>query len=147
MNYLEMFVVVLAIMLFATVAIVHNRAMQTAADLVTNASHTVQSMQLAQEVLDEIDARLFIPKEAQGLKYINIIDQYGGTQRERDLQHYGGSFHVDIQAEPCDPYGSTTVANNLKTRILVTVQVYGPPGQSHEVTQSRIYTPFSVEGF
>lgn len=141
-----MFVVVLAIMLFSTVAIVHHRTMQMAADLVTNASHTVQAMQLAQEVLDEIDARLFIPKESQGLRFSNIITQYGDTQRERYLEYYGASFHVEILAVGCDPLGNTAVANNQKTRRLVTVTAYGPAGQRHPVVQTRIYSPFTVEG-
>ena len=52
MTYLEMFIVVMAIVLLSTIAIMHHRTMATAADLVTNASHTVQAMQMALEFLD-----------------------------------------------------------------------------------------------
>lgn len=143
MNFLEMFITVMAVILFATTAIVHHQAMATAADQVTNASHTVQSMQLAQEVLDEIDARLFAP-QSTNLKYSQIITQYGSTQREYDLAHYGAQFHLDINAEPCDRFGSTTA--QYKPNTLVTVLVTGPAGQRHPVSLSRVYVPFSVEG-
>lgn len=143
MNFLEMFIVVMAMILFATTAIVHHQALATAADQVTNASHTVQSMQLAQEILDEIDARLFAP-QVTNLKYSEIITQYGSTQRDYDLAHYGAQFHLDINAEPCDRFGLTTA--QFEPNTLVTVLVYGPAGQRHPVTLSRIYVPFSVEG-
>ena len=143
MSFLEMFIVVMAIILFATTAIVHHQALATAADQVTNASHAVQSMQLAQEVLDEIDARLFAPK-VTNFKYAQIITEYAGTQRVYNLDHYGAEFNLEISAVLCDQFGSTTA--QYKPNTLVTVLVHGPPGQRHPVTLSRVYVPFSVEG-
>lgn len=143
MTYLEMFILVMAVVLFTTAAAVHHNSMATAADQVTNASHTVQSIQLAHEILDEIDSRLFTP-QTSGLKYAQIPNQYDDTQRQYDLAHYGASFTLEINVESCDMYGRTT--GNSNPNFLVTVVVNGPPGQRHPVTLSRIYTPYSVEG-
>jgi Cu/Ag efflux protein CusF len=143
MNYLEMFILVMAVILFTATAMVHHQSMATAADLVTNASHTVQSIQLAHEILDEIDCRLFTPKTS-GLKFGDIVSQYDDTQRQYDLAYYGETFQLEINVEPCDDFGNSTTAN--KPNLLVTVVVHGPEGQKHPATLSRIYTPYSVEG-
>ena len=147
MNYLEMFIAVLAIVLFATIAIVHHRGVQMAADLVTNASHTVQAMQVAHEVLDEIDARLFISNvPTRGLNFSQMSTQYNGTQRFLNLDHYQASFQADISVQNCDNFGVVGTNPAQFPNRLVTVTVYGPPGQRHPVTQSRVYTPFTVSG-
>ena len=143
MSYLEMFLVVMAVVLFATTAVVQHQAMASVADQVTNASHTVQSVQLAQEVLDEIDARLFAPSKTN-LKFTQIMTQYDDTQRHYNLDYNGASFDSEINVEACDASGSTTA--NYMPNLLVTVVVHGPQGQRHDVTLSRVYTEFSVEG-
>ncbi|HNZ07389.1 MAG TPA: hypothetical protein PK802_03675 [Candidatus Cloacimonadota bacterium] len=146
MNFFEMFIAVLAIMLFATIAIVHLRTVEGAADLVTNASHSVQAMQIAQEVLDEIDARMMVPKEAVGLKFNQIDGQYNNLERRYNLEHYGTEFHLIIRVYPCNQYGDTAASSSTLVNKLVVATVQGPAGLKHPVTLSRVYTAYSVEG-
>lgn len=143
MNYLEMFIVVMTVVLFATTAIVQHQAMASVADQVTNASHTIQSLQLAQEILDEIDARLFAPASTN-LTYNKIMSQYNNTTRHYNLDYYGAAFDLAVSVQACDAYGGTTA--NYKPNLLVIVVVHGPQGQRHDVTLSRVYTQYSVEG-
>lgn len=148
MSYLEMFVVVLAIMLFATVALVHQRGVLSATDTLANATSTIQATQLAHEVLDEIDARLlrqgnnqFFIRLSNGYNFSNPNSNssgYNGKTFTRDIPYFGGSFSVAMVAADCDQYGNTANSTNLYTRVDVTVT--GPADLRHPVRYSRVFS-------
>ncbi len=150
MNLMEMFVVVLAVVLFASTAIVQHQTMAVAADMVTNASHTVQALQIAQEILDEIDAKLFASNKTK-LKFKDVKNKYNNNTRVFDLDFYEAKFVATTTVEACDYHGRT--AEDLAApkvvidlpNWLVTVNVQGPDGQKHPVTLSRVYTFYSME--
>jgi hypothetical protein len=150
MTYLEMFIVVMAIVLLSTVAIMHHRTMATAADLVTNASHAVQATQVALEFLDSLDAKLMASNKTD-LNLEKIAETYADYQETLFLEHYLSTFDLEVTTLPCDVFGNTEAEIDQLTNLLVTVRVQeNPPGgassgQRHPVTQTRVYTIYTLE--
>lgn len=148
MNYLEMFIVVLAVVLLSTVAIMHHRNLQSAADLVTNASHTVQAMQLAQELFDHIDANLLAnDKSLTGMDFESIPEFVHMYEENypRTLEYYQATFDMQAVVENCDMFGNTEADPADEINFLVSVSVREINGQKDWVTLSRVFTQYTLE--
>lgn len=157
MTYLEMFIVVLAAILFSTTAVIQQQAMARAADLVSNASHTIQATQVALELLDSIDAKLFAPNlnDLGGFDKIgNYVQDYQNNGFPQTLEFYGARFQMEATAVKCNEFGDTSATEEVdKPNWLVTVRVWEEPAgggaslQKHSIVQSRIYTQYKLDDF
>ena len=135
MNYMEMFVAVIAVVLFASVAVLINRTMLLQNDQIVNAAQYLQASHLNHAILDEIDAKLF----SKQLKFGNIKTNYNIT-RNISLPHAGGVWSAQITAVDCDSLGiplAINDPNNIYVRVQVTTAA---PGLGHPVVMQRIYT-------
>jgi len=152
MTYLEMFILVLAIILFTTAAAVHHRSTLAATDALANATYRIQGTQLAQEMLDWIDAQLLRDKGTTFFTRITNSYNPGNPQSgwhmasnqfiTRDLAHFGASYKIRTTAHRCDANGNVVgTATNYRR---VDVEVWGPDGLRHPVLNSRVYTSWNL---
>ncbi|MFO8145098.1 MAG: hypothetical protein R6T89_05165 [Candidatus Syntrophosphaera sp.] len=144
MNYLEMFIVVLAVILFTTAALVHHRSTMAATENLANATYRIQATQLAHEVLDQIDARLINDKGTTVFKNLTKTANQGGYEGRIfawDLDHFGASFSGKSSVALCDSLGNDVGTAGEYRRVDVTVN--GPEGLRHPVKYSRVYTTWN----
>lgn len=130
-----MFVAVIAVVLFATVAMLLNRSMLNQNDLITNANQYLQATHLCHSILDEVDAKLF----SKQLKFANIKTTYT-TTRSVTLPHTGGVWSVQMAAVDCDSLGvplQIPIANNIYVRLQLRTSV---TGLRNPVIMQRVYT-------
>ncbi|HNT51941.1 MAG TPA: hypothetical protein PKH19_00965 [Candidatus Syntrophosphaera sp.] len=135
MSYMEMFVALLAVILFASVSVMMNRAMLEQYDLLVNASAYLQASHLNHSILDEIDSKLF----SKQLAFKNITTQYN-TTRTLNLQHNGGTYNVQIAAAYSDSLGvplTTPEVNMIYVRVRTTTTT---AGLNQPVVMQRVYT-------
>ncbi len=135
MSYFEMFVAVLAVVLFSTVVLLMNRTMLEQNDLLINASTYMQASHLSHSILDEVDSKLF----SKQLKFAQIKTTYT-TTRTYNLPHTGGVWTAQISAVDCDSLGiplTTPVTNNIYVRVLVRTST---TGLKNPVLMQRVYT-------
>ena len=80
-----------------------------------------------------------------------IAEIYADYEETRFLDHYQSAFDLKVSTLPCDVFGNTEADPELLTNLLVTVRVQESPpggatsGQRHPVTQSRVYTIYTLE--
>lgn len=135
MNMMEMVLVLLAVILFTTVALNYNRLVWEQTDYLINANKYLQCSHLSHSILDEVDAFLF----SKQLKFNDIKKKYN-TERNVTLQHAGGTYSISIHADDCDSLGvllALPVSNSIYT--LVTVRTT-TTGLRYPVIQKRVYT-------
>ena len=130
-----MFVAVVAVVLFSSMALLLNRSMVNQTDLITNATQYLQASHLNHTILDEIDAKLF----SKQLKFSVIKTNYNIT-RTYNLQHTGGTWIAQIVTVDCDSLGNalqTPDPSNIYLRVQVNTST---PGLRNPVISQRIYT-------
>ena len=76
MSYNEMITIVLALVLFTSIAMVANSNLLTQAEHLHDAFYELQAMQIAQHYLDRIDERLF----SDVIRFSSISANYEGQQ-------------------------------------------------------------------
>jgi HAMP domain-containing protein len=144
MNYLEMFIVVLAVILFTTAALVHHRSTMAATENLANATYRIQATQLAHEVLDQIDARLINDKGDDFFGDLAKVSEQGGYEGRIfnwDLEFYGASFEGKTSVALCDSLGNDVGTPGNYRRVDVTVE--GPESLRHPVKYSRVFTTWN----
>ncbi len=144
MNYLEMFIVVLAVILFTTAALVHHRSTLAATESLANATYRIQATQLAHEVLDEIDARLINDKGDDLFGDLTNSPGLGGYQGRTfawQLDHFGAGFTGTSSVAVCDSLGNNAYSSTNYRRVKITVQ--GPEDLKHPVEYSRVFTTWN----
>lgn len=135
MSYMEMFVAVVAVVLFASMALLLNRSMVNQTDLITNATQYMQASHLNHTILDEIDAKLF----SKQLKFSLVKTNYNIT-RTYNLQHAGGTWIAQIVTVDCDSLGNLMQIpnpNNIYLRVRINTST---AGLRNPVISQRIYT-------
>lgn len=166
MNFMEMLLALLAIVLFTTLALVYNRNMWNQAENLDNVAQIIQATQLAHSKLDQIDALLFAKKirfaQNQTNNQGDIIPPYTirrqfigldtapavSVKAAETLAYSGYTFVPTYSFTYCNEFGEIdslhidqTPANNqnaLYIKMMVTIA--STPGMSHPVAVSRIYT-------
>lgn len=136
MNLLEMVSVLFAVVFFTSVALMYNNSAFRQREHLYDANSFVQASILAHEVLDEVDAKLFV----KALSFSQIIANYN-ISRTRNLQHIGETYNLVISAVQVDSTGvplEVESTSNLFTKVSVTVQPGA--GMRHPLSMSRIYT-------
>ncbi|MDD4224474.1 MAG: hypothetical protein PHD87_07825 [Candidatus Cloacimonetes bacterium] len=151
MNFLEMFIVVLAIILFTTAAVAHHRGTMLATDNLANASYRIQATQLAHEILDEIDAKLLLDKGTTTFDRLTNAYNPGSSQSgynymdvTRNLSHAGVSFNIRSKVFVCNALGYNVSLGTDTDYRRVEVRVDGPEGLQHPVSYSRVYTSWNL---
>lgn len=168
MNFMEMFLALMAIILFTTISLVYNRSMWNQAENLDNVAQIIQATQLAHSRLDEIDALLFAKKLRFAMdansghpNYIltlpyTIRRTFIGTDPNVStvvkpavtLDYAGFTFVPTYSFTYCNEFGEIdslhidqTPANNQNALyIKMVVSIASTPGMSHPVVVSRIYT-------
>lgn len=144
MNYLEMFIVVLAVILFTTLALVHHRSTMAATESLANATYRIQATQLAHEVLDGIDARLINDKGDDFFGDLTKSPGQGGYQGRTftwELDHFGAGFTGTSNVAVCDSLGNDSGTATEFRRVKITVQ--GPEELKHQVEYTRVFTTWN----
>jgi len=135
MNYVEMVLAMLAVVLFTTMALVFNRGMWGQAAVLDTTNKMVQAIQLAHTSLDEIDAKLFSKQVA----FSNIKTTFTGY-RNVTLSYVGYTYKVTYTPADCDSLGNVvTPANNIWVKVSVKVE-YLPGGMKTPINLTRIFT-------
>lgn len=132
---MDMFLALVAVVFFTTVALIYSQAMWRQADNLNDATILVQSTQICHALLDEIDAKLF----SKQLSFSNVISNYNYSTTTH-FSHMQQDFDISVVASDCDSLGndlSAPVANNIYKRVRVTVNT---SGLSHPVSLRRLYT-------
>lgn len=136
MNMMEMFLALMAVVLFTTLSLTYNQAIWRQTDYINNATMVVQASQICHSILDEADAKLF----SNQIEFTDIVDTYNFTDTQ-SYPHLPVTFTVSCVATDCDSLGQdleTPNPNSLFKRIEVSVS--GPTALRYPYKMKRLYT-------
>ncbi|MDY0382106.1 MAG: hypothetical protein RBQ68_08605 [Candidatus Cloacimonadaceae bacterium] len=136
MNMMEMFLALMAVVLFTTLSLTYNQAIWRQTDYINNATMVVQASQICHAFLDEIDAKLFSGQ----LDIDDLVDSYNFTTT-KTYPHLPVIFNVASVAADCDSLGqdlATPNPNSLFKRVRITVS--GPGYLKQPYSMTRLFT-------
>ncbi|MFA5282876.1 MAG: hypothetical protein WC368_09215 [Candidatus Cloacimonadaceae bacterium] len=137
MNMMEMFLALMAVVLFTTLSLTYNQAIWRQTDYINNATMVVQASQICHAFLDEIDAKLFSGQ----LELNDIVDNYNYTDPAVSFPHLPTTFNVQWESANCDINGvDLAVDDSLSLYKRVTVTVSGHSYLRQPYSMTRIFT-------
>jgi len=135
MNYQEMLTLLLALVLFTSIAMIANNNLLTQSDFLHDSFYQLQALQIAQRYMDRIDERLY--SDAIRLNAISsMFDGENVFYSEKDNMNYV----VTIQSTFTDSLGNDAASATNYYR--VDLEVVTQPEVIHPIRISRIYGAF-----
>jgi hypothetical protein len=132
MGLREMILVLFAVVLFTKLAMVTNKSIIAEVDQLQRSTYILQSTNLAQRYMDEVDAKLY----SKVITIDQISTNYGGTRTVQPIAN-DMTYTVAIAVANVDSLGVTTGAATNYRRL--TVSVTTSPATIQSVTMTRLY--------
>jgi hypothetical protein len=135
MNYQEMLTLLLALVLFTSIAMVANNNLMTQSDFLHDSFYQLQALQIAQRYMDRIDERLY----ADAIRLSAISSLYDG-ENEFYFAKENMIYTINITSTYVDSLG--TPANTITSFYRVNLIITSQPDVISPIRISRIYGAF-----